>query len=202
MLDQFRALGTGDDQRRRQDRPVWLRDSIRTQIVATICQRSINVTQDRGAALVITANHNAVGKQKISDRGAFTQEFGIGGHVERIRIGPIPQNNAADPLTGVNRNRAFLDDDFVVVDSSRDLASHRFHVGEVGLASLGWRCTNGDEDCGTQAGCCFQVIGESQPLTAMPVQQFRQELLVNGHLTIPQRGELGLVIVDQDDLVS
>jgi hypothetical protein len=35
----------------------------------------------------------------------------------------------------------------------------------------------------------------------MPVQQFRQELLMNGYFPIPQGGQLLLVIVYENDLV-
>ena len=39
----------------------------------------------RRAALVVGAQHDAVGIKEIRDRRAFAQELGVGGHVKSIR---------------------------------------------------------------------------------------------------------------------
>ena len=47
-----------------------------------------------------------------------------------------------------------------------------------------------------------QIIGKSEIAAAMPLHQFRQELFVNRNLSVLERRQFVLVIVDKDDVVS
>ena len=48
----------------------------------------------------------------------------------------------------------------------------------------------------------MQIVRELQLFPAMTLQQFRQETLMNGNLSAPQRSQLLLVVIDQDHLVA
>ena len=147
VLDQFRTLAAGDDNRRRNRSSVGLRDRLRALVVTSIGQGSINFAQHIRRATTVASDHDAIGEQKIGDCSAFPQKLRIGSNVERFRIGPAAYDNLAHPFTGVNRNRTFFDDNFVVVDATGNFAGHRFHVGQIGVATLGWRGAHGHKNC-------------------------------------------------------
>ena len=134
------------------------------------------------------ADHDAVGKKKVGDGSAFAQELRVRSDVEGLRVGAVAQDDLANPLAGVNRNRALLDDDFVAVDGAGDFAGNRLDVGEVGVAAIGGRRADGDEDCRTGAHGFLQIVGKSEPLPAVAVQQFGQKVLVDGDLPVLERG--------------
>ena len=146
VLDQFGALGAGDDQRRRNLRPVGRGNRILALVVAAVGHGRVNLAQHRGAAFAVRADHDAVGIKKVGDRGAFAQKFRVGGDIERIRSGGIAQNDLAHPVAGVNRDRTFLHHHFVAVDGPGNAAGHRFHVGEIGFALFGRRSADRDEN--------------------------------------------------------
>ena len=155
-----------------------------------------------GLAAATLTDDDAVGKKEVGDGGAFAQKFGIGSDVEGIRAGAVAQDDAAHPITGVDGNCTFLDHDFVLVDAAGNFAGHGFDVGQIGFSAFGGRRADGDEDDGTEAGGCGEVVGESQALPAMAAEQFGQEFLMNGDLAVTQRGQFLLIVVDQDDVVA
>ena len=84
--------------------------------------------------------------KKVLDRRALAQELGIRSHVKERPRHAIALDGAADPVVGVDRHRALLDDDLVGVDGAGNLAGHRVDIGQIGIAGLALRGAYGDED--------------------------------------------------------
>ncbi len=122
MLDQFRALGAGDDDGSGNGGAVGLGNGISALVVAAAGERGVYLAEHIGGAFAVAADDDAVGKEKVGYGGAFTQKFGIGSDVERFRVGTVAQNDFANPFAGVDRDGAFFNDDFVLVDTAGDFA--------------------------------------------------------------------------------
>ena len=125
---------------------VGLRDGVSAFVIAAAGERCVDLAENVGAAVIVAADDDAIGEKEVGDGGAFAQEFRVGGDVERVGVGAVAQDDLADPLAGIDRDSALLDDDFVVVDGAGDFAGHRFDVREIGFAPLGGRRADGDKD--------------------------------------------------------
>ena len=202
VLDEFRALGAGDDDGSGGGSAVGWWNGVGVAVVAAAGERGIDFAHYAGAALVVAADEDAVGKKKVSDRGAFAQKLRVGGDVERFGVGAVAEDNFADPLAGVDRDRALLDDDFVSVDGAGNLACDRFDVREVGIATIGGGSTDGNEDGRTGAHGFLQIGGKFQTMSAVTAQQFRQEVFVDGDLPVFEGGQLAFVVVDENDVMA
>src|SRR5207302_10337022 len=115
VLDQFRALGAGHDDRGRNRSPIGLGNGVGALVVAAIGEGSVDFAQNLGRAVAVAPDHDAVGKQEVGNGGPLAQEFGIGGYVEYLGIGAVAQDDLAHPFAGIDRNRALLDDDLLGV---------------------------------------------------------------------------------------
>ena len=91
----------------------------------------------------------------------------------------VALDGAADPLVGVDRHGALFDDDLVAVERAGDLAGDGFDVGEVGVAGLGLRRADGDEDGLALARGLGEVGGEADLGVAVALEQFGQVVLVD-----------------------
>ena len=202
MLDQFRALGSGYDQWRGNPCPVGLRNGLRQAIVVPAGQRQVYLPQQRSAAFAISAYNDSVGIKKVSDRGAFPEELGIGSNVEGIGRGGVPQDDLANPIAGVNRNRALFDDYLVAVDSARYAPGHGLNIREIGIALLSWGRPHCNENDSAGANRLLQIVGKTQPAAAMTLQQLGKKVLMNGNLTGIQSSQLLMIVVNQDNFVA
>ena len=96
-------------------------------IEALLENRPVDFVQLLFGQLVFDADHDAIGMQKIADRGAFAQEF-------RIRcdakfggaVAPVHAELALELLAGLRRDGAFLD--------------HQFRTAGFGADDAGPRC--------------------------------------------------------------
>src|SRR5207245_5455469 len=116
VLDELSALGAGHNQRRRNARVIGLWDGILALVIRSACERLVNLAKQAGAAVMISAQHNAIGIQKIGDRGTFAQELWIGSDVEGIGCGAVAQHDGTDPIAGIYWHRTLLDYAYVEVD--------------------------------------------------------------------------------------
>src|SRR5580692_4232469 len=123
MLDEFRTLGGGHNDGSGNGGAVGLGDGVGAFVIAAAGERFVDLAENLGGARGVAADHDAVGKKKVGDGGAFAQELGVGGDIEGFGIGAVAQNDLANPLGGIDRDRALLDDDFVFVDGAGDFAS-------------------------------------------------------------------------------
>ena len=201
-FDQFRALGAGYDDGSGNGSAVGLRDGVRALVIAAAGERFVDLAENFGGTLGVAADDDAIGKKKIGDGGAFPQEFGIGSDVERFGVGAIAQDDFANPLAGIDRDRALLDDDFVSVDGAGDFTSDRLHVRQIGLAALGWRSAHGNEDGGAGAHGFLQIVRESKTVTAMAAQEFGKKVFVDGNLSVHEGGQFTFVVVDENDVMT
>ncbi len=203
MLDEFGAFRAGDDQARRRFRygRFRARNRVASPVIPSAGQRPVDLAHDLRRPLAFDSNHDAVGIEKICNRGPFAQKFRIRSHIEQRRVGPVPHNDGANPVAGIHRNRAFFDHHLVLVDAAGDFPRHGLHIRQIGVAAFGRRCSDGDEYYLTRARGRLQVAGKVDALAAMPRQQLRQESFMNRHLAVPERGDFLLVVIDQDNLV-
>ena len=111
-------------------------DGIGTLVVAAGSEWLVNGGQQSGRVFAVGAEDNSVRMEKILDRGAFAQEFGIRGHVKERPRDAIPFDGASDPVIGIDRHRALLNDDLIRVNRTGNLAGHRVYVGQIGVAGL------------------------------------------------------------------
>ncbi len=188
MFNQLRTLAAGHDDGGRNICAVGARDGVTALVVAAAGERRVDFAQHLGAAIVVAADDDAVGEKKICDRGTLAQEFRIRCHVKSIRIGAIAQDDLAHPLAGVDRNRALLDHNLVVVDGAGNFSGDRFHKRQVSFAAIRRGRAHGDENGGARAHRFMQIVGELQTAAAMPVQQFRQKFFVDGYLPSLESG--------------
>src|ERR1700693_5556701 len=104
--------------------------------------------------------------QKIEDGRAFAQEFGVRYHVEVAGIDAVAIKHPADPLVGVDRNRALLHDYLVAGDGTGNLRYHGLDIGEVSCARFTLRSAYGNENglallhCAGKVGCKIHPTAE------------------------------------------
>ena len=84
MLDQFRALGAGDDHGRRNARSIGLWNRVLPLVVAPAAERLVDLPQQGGTPFVIASQHNAIGVQKVGDSAAFAKELRVRRDVEGV----------------------------------------------------------------------------------------------------------------------
>ena len=96
------------------------------------------------AALVVGADHHAIGLQEVVDGGALLQELRVADDAERVA--GLLAHHLAHLLGGPDRHRALVDDDLVAVHRAGHVAGDAEHVLEIGRAVLRLRGADGDED--------------------------------------------------------
>lgn len=77
--------------------------------------------------------------EKILDRSALTEEFGIGGDVKERPRYPVAFDGAPDPVVGIDRHGALFDDDLIGVNGPGNLAGNGIDIREVSVAGLALR---------------------------------------------------------------
>src|SRR5208337_2922723 len=122
VLDEFRTLGAGYENRGGDRGAVGLRDGVTAFVISAASQRSVDLAENISTSVVVATYDNAIRKEEIGDGGTFAQEFRIGGNVERAGVSAVAQNDLANPFAGVNRDSALLDDNLVVIDAAGDFA--------------------------------------------------------------------------------
>ncbi len=119
MLDQLSAAGAGFDQLSRNPRLIRLGDCVFLAGIRPISERAVYIAQKAGGAFAVHADHDAVRKQKICDRGALAQELRIGSNLEGVFRRAIQNHDAPHPLTGTHGNGTLLHYQLVSVHRSR-----------------------------------------------------------------------------------
>jgi hypothetical protein len=162
----------------------------------------IDRSQQRRRGFAVRTNHDPVGMQKVLDRGALAQELGVRDHVEQPPGHAVALDRAANPLVGVDRDCTLLHNHLVAGQRAGNLAGHRFHVGEIGIARLGLRRAHRDKDRLAVAGGLVKVRREADLGVAVSLQQLRQVLLVDQGVARFQGCHLVLVVVDADNVMA
>ncbi len=118
-------------------------------------------SQDRGGTVAVGTDDDAIGMEEVGDGGSLAEELGVGDDVEEMTGDAVALHRAADPLVGVDGNRALFDDDLVAGERAGDLAGDGLDVGEIGIAGLALRGSDGDEDGIALAGGLGEVGREA-----------------------------------------
>ena len=152
-------------------------------------------------ARVFDANHDAVGLQKIFDRRALLEKLWIADDAEGMR-GFAP-DHFPDSRCSADRHGALVDDDLVAVHRLGDLARDTEHVRQVGRTVLMLRCANRNEHNRRVANRFRKISGELETLfRSIAADHLLEAGLVDGHDAAAKLPNLGLVLVDTDDVVS
>src|SRR5205823_9253916 len=104
-----------------------------------------------------------------------------------------------NPLAGVHRNRALLDDYLISIDAAGDLARHRFNIREISLAIFLGGSADSNKDDGAGLNGLGERIGKLQALAAVTRHQLRQELFMDGNLAETQALQLGQIVINTGD---
>ena len=148
-------------------------------IVRSAGERSVDVAQDCAGSLAIGTDDDAIRVQEVSDGGTLAEELGVRDDVKEMALDAITLQRAADPLIGIDRYGALLDDDLIGGQRTGDLAGDCLHVGEIGIAGLALRCTDRDEDrVGLPCGL-GKVGGETDARIAILSEQLREVMLMD-----------------------
>ena len=158
--------------------------------------------QHRGGALAVGPDDDAVGMKEVGDAVPSRRNSGLETTSKRWRATPLRSIERVDPLVGVDGNGAFLDDDFVAGDGACDLAGDRFDVGEIGIAGLALRGSDGNEDGFAFAGCFGKVGHEANPGVAVLLKELGKIVLVDEGVPALESGDFAFVVVDTDDVVA
>src|ERR1041385_4551664 len=169
MLNQLSALGTGDNQGRRNLSTIRLRDGIGPFVIGALGQWRINFSQYRGATFSIRPDHDAIGIKKVGDSRTFAKKLWVGRDIEFAALSSVAQDDLTNPIAGIDRDRALFDYDLVVSDCAGDTARHRLDIREISLALLGRRSTDSYKDRRTCANRRLQITGEMQFRAAVPL---------------------------------
>ena len=151
--------------------------------------------------LGVRAHHDAVGMQKLIDRRAFAQKFGVRDDIELLRLHAMAVQHTANPFAGMDRHRTLFHNHLVAVDGAGNLRDHGLDIRKVGGAVLALRRAHGDEDGLAALDGCAQIGGKAHAALAVPGQQLRQMALKDRHAALAQSLHLGFVIVHADHLV-
>jgi hypothetical protein len=171
VLDDLGRFGRGEQDGRCVAFAVRSGDSIGRLVIFAGREGLVNGLQQIAGAIGVGSDDDAVGVEEVDDGGAFAEELGIGGHVEQFAGDAVSFDDAADPLVGVNGDRAFFNDDFVLIDGAGDFAGDRIDVGEVCAAGTALRRSYGDENGLRGFGGGSKVAGELDGLAAMASQE-------------------------------
>ena len=171
-------------------------------VIAAVRQGPIDARQHIERAIAAGAHHDAIRVEEIANCRAFAQKLRVRYHVRFIPRHAMAAQHARNPVAGVDRHRALLDDHAIAVNGSRDLNRHCLHIRQVGAAILQRRCAYRDENGLRGANCLRKRCAEGQASFLLAPEQLFQMFFVNGNLAILQSRDFGGVIVDTDDLVA
>ena len=97
----------------------------------------------------LTAYHDAVRFEKILDRCAFFEKFGVGGHIKRDFSAPFVHglpNGLLDFAAGAHRYGGFGHHHGVVLEIFTDFGGDAQNILEVGTPVFAGGCSDSDED--------------------------------------------------------
>ena len=135
-------------------------------------ERRVDRAQRGDRALVVGADHDAVGLHEVLDRRALLQEFRVR---RRRRIGASSPRAAellgdrrAHAVGGADRHRRLVDDDLELGHPAADGARRGEHVLHVGRAVLLGRRADGDElQRAVRDGRVESVVKRSRPAATL-----------------------------------
>ena len=120
--------------------------------------------------------------EKILDRSALTQKFGIGGHIKERPRYPVAFDGAPNPVVGIDRHGALFDNDLIGMNGPGNLAGNSIDIRKVSVAGLALRGAYGDENDLRRLGRMAKISGELDLAgSPVPAQQLGQKLFVDGY---------------------
>ena len=183
VLDEFRRIGVGDDER--------------------CLERGVQFPHGGFRTRTANADHNAIGLHQVIHRKAFAEELRIANHIKlHLRLA-VPANGLGDLLGGLHWHRALVDDDPIAGEVGGDFPSDRFDEAQVYGAVILRRRGHCDENHFRPFHAFRGGPGKVESAGGdIAANQVFQTGLVNGNPTRPEHFDLFGVVVDAKDLVS
>jgi hypothetical protein len=154
--------------------------------------------------LIFDADDDAIGMKEVADGRALAKEFGVGSHAEAraVRVAPIDAEHAAQLLAGLRRDSAFLDDQLGRAGGRGDLARDIVDGGQIGVARVGGRRADADEDGVGRIDGIGAIRGEAQAAGgAGAFQDAVQARLVDGQAARVQGIDAVAIVIGGNDFV-
>jgi hypothetical protein len=166
-------------------------------------QRAVDIAKHLAGALVRGADHDAIRKLEIADRGALAQEFRIGGDLDigrRISFA----NQAFDFVAGADRHGRFGDHHGEAGKHRGDLARGGVDIAQIGMAIAAPRWRSDRDEHGVGLGDRRgEISGKIQPPGLdVGVNQRIETRFENRDFTAAQASDLVAVLVHAGDLVA
>ena len=164
-------------------------------------ERRIQRLHELRRALVLDANHHAVGAHEVVDRRALLEELGIADHAERLTR--LVADGRAQARRGADRHGALGYDDRIAGHGLRQITRHREHVRQVGRPVLPRRGSHRDEDDLRALDRRRQLGREPETLLrSVPCDQLAEARLVDRQPAPLQGIDLCGVAVDANDVIT
>src|SRR5581483_9821196 len=183
VLDQFRRIDVGNDQRR--------------------LEGCISLLQGGNRALRTHADDDAVGLHQVLDGEAFAQELRVAYDIEFDFGFAIALDGFGDFIARFDRDGAFVDNDFITGHGGSDLARNLLDEAQVDGTILQGRSWHRDENHVRVLNPLRGAGGEPEPpVGSVLFDQLLEAGFVNGDAALLQSFDLGSVVVDANDLVA
>ncbi len=144
------------------------------------------------------ADHHPVGLQKVADSRTLPQELGVRA-VADVSV-PAPGEVGLDGRSGAH-GHGRLDDQQAGAVFGRQVLDDLPDAGEVGVAGMGGRGVDADEDELARRVGLRRIVGEVQAIPMLG-HELGQPRLVDGHVARPQSLDLEGVQVHAGDSVA
>ena len=157
------------------------------QALAVALKRRVQRTHQQNGLLVGGANDDAVRAHEVFHRRALLEKLRIGHHgIGRLHptLSQLIGNRRMNPVGGAHRDRALVDDDFVIGHETANIARGCQHVLHIGRAVLaGWCAHRNELDRAVLHSACH-IGGEVQaPGGHIALHHFLQARFENGNTT-------------------
>ena len=154
--------------------------------------------------LVIDADYDAIGMEKIADGGAFAEKFGVGRHAKlRGAIAAVDAQLALELLASLRGDGAFFDDQFRAAGFGADEAGYAIDGAEIGIAVGERRSADADENCVCGGNGFGWVAFEAQAIRGAIARDDAFEAgLVNGEMAGLEDFDFREIAIGADDIVA
>jgi hypothetical protein len=152
-------------------------------------------------ALVVGADHHAIGMHEVFDRRALLEELGVARDHERL-VGLL-LDDPSDPLGGAHRHGALVDDHRPVIERLADLGGGLEQKRKIRGTIVGARCPDGHED-GLAVPRRLRVVGGESQATGLHVAHHErlEAWLEDRDVPVLEPRHLVLVDVRAHDVVA
>ena len=166
-------------------------------------QRPVDIGQDVFGALVLGADHDAIGMLEIVNGRSLPQKFRVRHHHD-IGVRPLLVDDALDFIAGTDRYGRLGNDDCKSVERGGDLAGRIVNVGKIRIPiAAPRRRADGDEHRIGRTDGLLKRGGKRQPcFFDIGVHEIVQARLKNRNFATLERRDLRRILVDTNHVMA